>query len=76
MLLSYPGSLGEDVPYDPPKAAKLLKYVCEEKEDSVSCFTLATMLLRGDKVHSDADNVSPEEACGMKELQKRENEHS
>lgn len=74
MLLSYPGSLGEGVPYDAPKAAELLKYVCEEKEDSVSCFTLATLLLRGDKVNSDADNVSPMEARGMKQLQIRANE--
>mmetsp|Transcript_6263 Transcript_6263/g.9902 ORF Transcript_6263/g.9902 Transcript_6263/m.9902 type:complete len:363 (+) Transcript_6263:60-1148(+) len=76
MLLSYPGSLGEGVPYDAPKAAKLLKFVCEEKEDSVSCFTLATLLLRGDKVNSEADNVSPEEARGTKQLQERTNERS
>ncbi|KAK1744778.1 Sel1-like repeat family protein [Skeletonema marinoi] len=76
MLMSYPGSLGEGVPYDVPKASELLKYVCEEKDDSVSCFTLATMLLRGDKVSSEADNVSPEEARGVKELQKRVNEPS
>mmetsp|Transcript_17803 Transcript_17803/g.38837 ORF Transcript_17803/g.38837 Transcript_17803/m.38837 type:complete len:356 (-) Transcript_17803:61-1128(-) len=76
MLLSYPGSLGEGVPYDPPKAAELLKYVCDEKEDSVSCFTLATMLLRGDKVNSEADNVSPEEARGLKKLQKRAKERN
>lgn len=76
MLLSYPGSLGEGVPYDVNKAAELLKYVCEEKEDSVSCFTLATMLLRGDRVNSEADNVTPEEARGMKALQSRENERS
>mmetsp|Transcript_13581 Transcript_13581/g.29533 ORF Transcript_13581/g.29533 Transcript_13581/m.29533 type:complete len:359 (+) Transcript_13581:94-1170(+) len=76
MLLSYPGSLGEGVPYDAPKAAELLKYVCKEKEDSVSCFTLATLMLRGDQVNSEADNVSPEEARGMKELQTRENENS
>lgn len=76
MLLSYPGSLGEGVPYNPPKAAELLKHVCEENEDSVSCFTLATMLLRGSKVNSEADNVTPGEAQGMTELQKRENERS
>jgi TPR repeat protein len=76
MLMSYPGSLGEGVPYDVPKAAELLKYVCEEKDDSVSCFTLATMLLRGDKVSSEADNVTPEEARGLKALQKRVNEPS
>lgn len=76
MLLSYPGSLGEGVPYDPPKAAKLLRYVCEEKEDSVSCFTLATLLLRGDMVNSEADNVSPEEAQGLKKLQRRANENN
>ena len=76
MLASYPGSLGEGVPYDVHKAADLLKYVCEEKEDSVSCFTLATMLLRGDKVNSEADNVSPEEARGVRELKVRVNEPS
>ena len=76
MLASYPGSLGEGVPYDVPKAAELLKFVCEEKEDSVSCFTLATMLLRGDSVNSEADNVTPEEARGVKEVQRRQNERS
>ncbi|KAL9181218.1 hypothetical protein ACHAXT_010023 [Thalassiosira profunda] len=76
MLLSYPGSMGEGVPYDVPKAAELLKYVCEVKEDSVSCFTLATMLLRGDQVNSEADNVTPEEARGVRQLQQRENEQS
>jgi len=74
MLMSYPGSLGEDVPYDVKKAAGLLKYVCEEKDDSYSCFTLATMLLRGEKVNSEADNVSPEEARGVAEVKKRANE--
>ncbi|KAL7530903.1 hypothetical protein ACHAWF_003554 [Thalassiosira exigua] len=76
MLASYPGSLGPDVPYDSKKAAELLRYVCEEKEDSVSCFALAAMLLRGDRVNSDADNVSPEEARGTRRLLKRENEGS
>lgn len=76
MLMSYPGSLGKDIPYDVPKAADLLKYVCEEKDDSVSCFTLATMMLRGDNVSSEADNVSPEEARGIQELQQRVNEPS
>ena len=74
MLLSYPGSLGPDIPYDVPKAAELLKYVCLEKEDSVSCFTLATMLLRGDNVNSEADNVSPAEAQGKTSLLKRAHE--
>jgi TPR repeat protein len=74
MLMSYPGSLGPGVPYDVAKAAGLLKYVCEEREDSVSCFTLATMLLRGDKVNADADNVSPMEARGEAALLKREHE--
>jgi TPR repeat protein len=39
-----------------------------------SCFTLATMLLRGDKVNREADNVSPQEARGESSLQQRENE--
>jgi TPR repeat protein len=74
MIMSYPGSLGPYVPYDVPKAAELLKFVCEEKEDSVSCFTLATMLLRGNKVDSEGDNVTPMEARGETALQKRTNE--
>lgn len=39
-----------------------------------SCYTLAVMLLRGDKVHKLADNVSPQEARGLAPLAKRENE--
>ena len=73
MLLSYPGALGPGVPYDPKRAANLLDGVCEEG-DSISCFTLATMLLRGANVAAEADNVSPMEARGEIEVRRRENE--
>jgi TPR repeat protein len=39
-----------------------------------SCYTLAAMLLRGDKVNKTADNVSPQEARGVEPVAKRENE--
>lgn len=74
MLASYPGSLGKGIPYNPTKAANLLQHVCKEHGDSLSCFTLATMLLRGDVVNAEADNVSPDEARGIKDVKKRENE--
>jgi TPR repeat protein len=73
MLASYPGSLGKKIPYDPYKGSKLLEGVCENG-DSLSCFTLATMLLRGDQVNSEADNVTPEEARGLKPVKRRKNE--
>jgi hypothetical protein len=73
MLLSYPGSLGPGIPYDPKKAAALFDQVCENG-DSLSCFTLASMLLRGNTVHAEADNVSPDEARGLRPVKKRENE--
>jgi TPR repeat protein len=72
----YPGSLGEGVPYDTNKAAELLRFVCEEREDSVNCFTLAALMLRGDQVNSDADNVTLKEARGLKAVQVRSNERS
>mmetsp|Transcript_10026 Transcript_10026/g.29663 ORF Transcript_10026/g.29663 Transcript_10026/m.29663 type:complete len:363 (-) Transcript_10026:219-1307(-) len=74
MLLSDPGALGPGVPYDPDKAAELLENVCTEKGDSISCFTLASMLLRGDAVRAEADNISPKEARGESEIKKRKNE--
>lgn len=73
MLLSYPGAMGKGVPYNPEKAAKLLNNVCEDG-DPISCFTLATMLLRGDQVSAEADNVSPLEARGVVGIQRRKNE--
>ena len=73
MLASYPGSLGKKIPYDPRRAANLLEGVCENG-DSLSCFTLATMLLRGNNVNSEADNVTPEEARGLAPVKKRKNE--
>ncbi len=74
MLASYPGSLGKGIPYNPQKAASLLQHVCTEHGDSLSCFTLATMLLRGDNVHAEADNVSPNEARGIQPIKQRKNE--
>ena len=53
--------------YFPPSFAFCLTFC-------YSCFTLATMLLRGDRVNKTADNVSPQEARGMVPLAKRENE--
>jgi TPR repeat protein len=73
MLASYPGSLGKGIPYDPNRAASLLEGVCKDG-DSLSCFTLATMLLRGDLVKPEADNVTPEEARGLAPIKKRKNE--
>jgi hypothetical protein len=31
MLKIHPGNLGKDIPYDAPKAAELLKYVCNDE---------------------------------------------
>jgi TPR repeat protein len=73
MLSSYPGSLGTKIPYNPKRASELLEGVCENG-DSLSCFTLATMLLRGDFVNAEADNVSPDEARGLKPVKQRKNE--
>ena len=75
MLASYPGSLGKGIPYNPKKAASLLEHVCKEHGDSLSCFTLATMLLRGDKISAEADNVTPDEARGIKPIKQRKNEN-
>mmetsp|Transcript_15690 Transcript_15690/g.23553 ORF Transcript_15690/g.23553 Transcript_15690/m.23553 type:complete len:412 (-) Transcript_15690:63-1298(-) len=74
MLSSYPGSLGPNIPYDPKKAASLLQHVCTNHGDSTSCFTLATMLLRGNVVSAEADNVSPDEARGIAPVKQRKNE--
>jgi TPR repeat protein len=73
MLASHPGSLGKGIPYNPRRAASLLDGVCENG-DSLSCFTLATMLLRGDVVNAEADNVTPDEARGLAPVKQRENE--
>lgn len=73
MLASYPGSLGKRIPYNPRRAGELLNGVCENG-DSLSCFTLATMLLRGDNVNAEADNVTPDEARGAVPIKKRKNE--
>lgn len=74
MLASYPGSLGKDVPYNPKKAAELFDFTCNEGGDSISCFTLATMLLRGNFVSAEADNVTPQEAVGNAPIKQRKNE--
>lgn len=73
MLLAPPGALGKGIPYDPYKAMDLYQKVCDTG-DSISCFTLATMLLRGDKVHKNARNVTPKEARGEEPVMQRTNE--
>mmetsp|Transcript_1115 Transcript_1115/g.1600 ORF Transcript_1115/g.1600 Transcript_1115/m.1600 type:complete len:381 (-) Transcript_1115:189-1331(-) len=75
MLSSEPGSLGKNIPHSPLKASQLLQRVCDEG-DSLSCFTLATMLLRGSHVSPEADNVTPMEARGEVEILERTNEES
>jgi TPR repeat protein len=39
-----------------------------------SCYSLANLLLRGDRVNKAADNVSPQEAQGIVPIVKRQNE--
>lgn len=73
ILCSPPGSLGVKVPHNPRKSMELYQKTCDDG-DSVSCFTLATMLLRGDRVNKAADNVSPQEARGEVPVTKREHE--
>ena len=73
MLASPPGELGPTIPYNLQQAAKLYQNTCENG-DSISCFTLAMMLLRGDNVAAEATNVSPEEARGITPIQQRLNE--
>jgi TPR repeat protein len=73
ILCARPGSLGVKVPHNPKKAMELYQNTCDTG-DSVSCFTLATMLLRGDRIHKAADNVSPQEARGEVPLSKRDHE--
>jgi len=62
MLASPPNSF-EGVPHDPKRAMDLYQYSCDEG-DSVACFTLAGMLLKGSQVASTAERVSPQEAKG------------
>jgi TPR repeat protein len=73
ILLSKPGALGKDIPYDPYKAMELYQQVCDTG-DSVTCFTLATMLLRGDKINRMAKNASPTELTGEQPVARRTNE--
>ena len=75
ILLTPPDSLGPGIPHDPEKAMGLYQKTCENG-DSISCYTLAAMLLRGDQVHKQADNVSPQEARGESPVVQRENEES
>jgi hypothetical protein len=73
MLASKPGSF-ESVEHNPRKALELFEFACKDGNDSVSCVTAATMLLRGDKVAPEANNVSPNEARGIEDVKKREGE--
>jgi TPR repeat protein len=74
LLCTRPDSLGKGIPHDPRKAMQLYRQNCEQLGDSISCYTLAAMLLRGDRVSRQADNVSPQEARGEAEVVVRENE--
>jgi len=75
ILCTREGALGgKSIPHDPAKAAALYQRNCDVDGDSISCYTLAAMLLRGDRVTRDTDNVSPQEARGAAPLQKREHE--
>lgn len=75
ILCTRPGALGgKNIPHDPQKAASLYQKNCEELGDSISCYTLAAMLLRGERVTRETDNVSPQEARGEVPLQQRQNE--
>ena len=51
-----PGSMGPGVPHDPQKAVELYENNCFELGDSVSCFELATLFLRGDRVRVEASS--------------------
>ena len=73
ILCSRPGSLDPKIPHNPSKAMELYQKNCDIG-DSISCYTLGVMLLRGDRVNKDADNVSPQEARGQAPIQVRENE--
>lgn len=73
MLLAPPGALGKGIPYDPYKAMDLYQKVCDTG-DSISCFTLATMLLRGDKISRQARNATAKEMTGEEPVAKRTNE--
>jgi len=73
MLVSPPGTLGKSIPYDPEKAMQLFDHICDQG-DSVACFTLATMLLRGNLIDPRANNVSPGEARGVEDIKQRQGE--
>lgn len=73
ILCAPPGTLGPDIQPNPKKATELYQLSCDNG-DSIACYTLATMLLRGDRVSNAADNVSPQEARGQVALVQRKNE--
>jgi TPR repeat protein len=74
ILCSRPHSLGRDIPHDPQRAMALYQHNCDEHGDSISCYTLAAMLLRGDRINKGADNVSPDEARGVVPVTVRQHE--
>ena len=73
MLASAPNSF-EGVKHDPQKAFELFEFACKDGTDAFSCFTAATMLLRGSHVAPEANNVTPNEARGVAEVKKRAGE--
>lgn len=66
MLASPPGSF-EGVPHDMKRAMDLFQYSCDEG-DSIACFTLAGILLKGPRVDPTAERVSPQEARGAQDF--------
>ena len=77
ILCTRPGALGgKNIPHDPRKAIELYQNNCDELGDSISCYTLAAMLLRGDRIAPDSDNASPQEASGKVPLQSKEGDRA
>mmetsp|Transcript_29542 Transcript_29542/g.42251 ORF Transcript_29542/g.42251 Transcript_29542/m.42251 type:complete len:327 (-) Transcript_29542:179-1159(-) len=73
MLASNPGSF-ESAKHDPVEALRLFEFACKDGNDSISCITAATMLLRGERIAPEANNISPLEAQGLEEVKKRKGE--
>merc|ERR1712150_322041 len=65
--------LGKDVPYNPEKAMDLFQKICNNG-DAIGCFTLGTMLLRGEHIDVHAGNATPDEARGIQPIKQREGE--